>query len=310
MLLIGVVIIGGYGGLGLILLWVKVIPPIVLPGLAWLTTGISLAVSLWIAQLLLPEVQGSVERRAIILYARKLLYRIATDIHDGPLQEFKIVMDRIEMLQLEHPTLETQSILERLERIGLDLRNQLVDTRVIAKKLEVTPELRAGLDMGIRIKLEQLLQAGELTLAVSQTLQSLEEPFLDSAWIANREDIFNFFREAITNVIRHAQPPHGAATQVIVRLWREANQCHLMIENNGCKLKAGTTQSGSYGTKLMETVASELPGGGWERLALPAGGMRVTLTWTLPSRMSKLAQRFDRLRAVLRSVLPKNLNQK
>ena len=40
------------------------------------------------------------------LYARKLLHRIATDIHDGPLQEFKIVMDRIELLQLDHPDLE------------------------------------------------------------------------------------------------------------------------------------------------------------------------------------------------------------
>ena len=298
-LLMGLVMIGGYGGLRLIFLWVRVIPPLVLPGLAWLTTGISLAVSLWIARLLLPEVQGSVERRAIILYARKLLHRIATDIHDGPLQEFKIVMDRIELLQLEHPALETQSILERLERIGFDLRNQLVDTRVIAKRLEVTPELRAGLDMGIRIKLAQLIQSGELTLAVSQTLQPLGEPFLDSAWIANREDIFNFFREAITNVIRHAQPPHGEATQVIVRLWREASQCHLLIENDGCKHYSTPAKPGSYGTKLMETVASELPGGSWERVALPEGGMRVKLTWTLPSRISKLANRFYRLRSVL-----------
>ena len=304
-LLMGLVMIVGYGGLGSILLKLRVIPPLVLPGLAWLTTGISLAVSLGIARLLLPEVQGSVERRAIILYARKLLHRIATDIHDGPLQEFKLVMDRIELLQLEHPTLEAQSIVERLERIGLDLRNQLVDTRVIAKRLEVTPELRAGLDRGIRKKLEQLIKSGELSLEVRQTLQPLGEPFLDSAWIANREDIFNFFREAITNVIRHAQSPHGEATQVLVRLWRETNHCHLLIENDGSKLYTVPSKPGSYGTKLMETVALELPGGAWERVALPEGGLRVKLTWTLPSRISKLANRFYRLR----SVLNKNLKE-
>ncbi|MDJ0703333.1 MAG: CHASE2 domain-containing protein [Leptolyngbyaceae cyanobacterium MO_188.B28] len=299
----GLAIAIGYGGLGAVFLGLRIAPPLVLPSLAWLMTGITLAVSLWIARLLLPEVQGSVERRAIILYARKLLHRIATDIHDGPLQEFKIVMDRIEFLQLDHPNLETQPIVERLEKIGLDLRNQLVDTRVIAKRLEVTPELRSGLDMGIRRKLDQWIQSGELTLEVTQTLQPLGEPFLDSEWIANREDIFNFFREAIANVMRHAQPPHGGATQVNVRLWREMSQCCLQVENDGFKSGLTPSKSGGYGTKLMETVASELPGGSWERVALAEGGIRVKLTWTLPSRLSNLTQRFPPLRSVLTHIL-------
>ena len=90
--------------------------------------------------------------------------------------------------------------------------------------------------MGIAKKLEQWIQSGELTLQVSQTVQPLGEPFLDSEWIANREDIFNFFREAITTVIRHAQPPHGGATQVGVRLWREASQCTFWLRMMGLSL--------------------------------------------------------------------------
>ena len=42
-----------------------------------------------------------------------------------------------------------------------------------------------------------------------------------------------------------------------------------------------TRISSGYGTKLMNTIAAELPGGYWERVPLSNGGMQVTLTWIL-----------------------------
>jgi two-component sensor histidine kinase len=89
-------------------------------------------------------------------------------------------------------------------------------------------------------------------------------------------------------VIRHAQPPNGTATQVTVHLSQEGHQCQLVIENDGSP-SARThldpldkkRKTGGYGTKLMTTIAAELPQGTWERVSLENGGMRVTLRWTI-----------------------------
>ena len=119
-----------------------------------------------------------------------------------------------------------------------------------------------------------------------QQLQPLTEPTLNSLWLEAREDIYRFFKEAIHNVIHHAQPPHGTATQVIVSLKQQDNQAILIIENDCAFLDAKTfeptapqRQRGGYGTKLMDTIAAELPNGTIQRITPQEGGLRVELTW-------------------------------
>jgi len=277
-------VMGGYGSLYLLCFYNWLIFPIALPMLIWLVTGISLTACLWIAQLLKQDElkqRQLAEKKAAALHARKLLYRIASDIHDHPLQELKVVMDRIEMWQFDNPSLNTEPILEKLLSVNRDIRTQLNDIRTIADKLKLTPELRSGLDMGIRSKLGELVNSGELTLKIVDNIQSLEEPWLDSAWIDAREDIFRFFREAIANVIRHAQPPQGNATTVKVSLFQSSGECSLILENDGYFTDSFVSKShgGGYGTKMMETIAMELPGGKWERFTLDDGGMIVKLVW-------------------------------
>ncbi len=277
-------VIGGYGSLYLLCFYKGVIFPIALPILIWLATGVSLAASLWIAQLLKQDElkqRQLAEKKAAVLQARKLLYRIASDIHDRPLQEIKVVMDRIEIWQFDNPSLNTEPILEKLLSVNRDIRAQLNDIRTIADKLKLTPELRSGLDMGIRSKLKELVSSGELSLKVIDNIQPLEEPDLDSTWIDAREDIFRFFREAVANVIRHAQPPQGNATTVKVSLFREGAECVLMVENDGSFTNGSATKGhgGGYGTKIMESIAMELPGGKWERFTSANGGMVVKLVW-------------------------------
>src|SRR6476469_8605644 len=126
------------------------------------------------------------------------------------------------------------SILDRLEAVGLALRNQLSSTRTIAEKLEITPELQDGLDRGIHQWLKKLINSRELTLSVKD------------------------------------------------------HQCRLAIENNGTSLTPilldiphKKRRSGGYGTKLMKTIAAEIPNGAWQRVPLEEGGMRVTLEWTI-----------------------------
>lgn len=200
------------------------------------------------------------------------------------MQELKLVMDGIEFLAIKHPTLNPDPLLNRLEAVGRDLRNQLRNTRTMAEKLEITPELQTGLNKRIEQRLQQLFSAGELTLKVENRLQPLLEPE-DSNWFDTREDIFRFFKEAITNVIRHAQPPNGTATKVTVSLSQSGTQCTLSVENDA--IESFISESGKrlhtdgYGTKLMTTIATELPNGYWERVSFANGGMQVMLSWAL-----------------------------
>ncbi|NET39651.1 MAG: hypothetical protein F6K19_48110, partial [Cyanothece sp. SIO1E1] len=279
-----------YIGTSLMFLSQNILLPITLPTLTWLTTG--LVVQLWLLyntqQHLITQQQHeiaqlkSAESDAVILQTRKLLQRIASGVHDGPLQELRLVMDKLEL----EPEADLDAVVDKLSGIGKDIRSYLKNIRNMADRLKVTPELRQGLASGVTQHLQQLQDSGKLTLEVFSTLQPLAEPAFNSEWIDAREDIFSFFREAIANVIFHAQPPHGSATQVRVTLSVEGALCTLKIENDG----GATTENsmgvltdydrrGGYGTKGMETIASSLPDGTWTRRILPNGACHVELTW-------------------------------
>ncbi len=283
-------VVGVYTSLSFLLSWHRLILPLTVPLLTWVVTGVTVAICLliWQKQQQLAQQQRKLaERQAILSQARKLLHRVASDIHHGPLQELKLVMDGIELLALNNPTINPNPLLDRLEAIGLDLRDRLRNTRTMAEKLEITPELHAGLDKGIRQHLQQLVSSRELSLRVEDNLQPLLELGSDSSWIDAREDIFRFYKEAIANVIRHAQPPNGTATRITVSLDQQGIQCTLLVENDAIQPEHPTLDtsrkkhSGRYGTKLMATIAAELPSGYWERTPLAKGGMQVILTWTL-----------------------------
>jgi signal transduction histidine kinase len=268
--------------------------PIALLGLTWCATLLSVFFYMRLKRQknLISQQQceidrlQTVEQTAVISQARKLMHRLASDIHDGPLQELKLIMDRLELLQMQAPQLPVDPILDQLSTLGTHLREHLSQTRGIA--LTITPELRDGLAHGIQTRLNQLTQSGELTLKVIAHLQPLPEPILNSLWLEAREDIYRFFNEALHNVIRHAQPPHGTATQVTISLERHNTHCALIIENDGDLLDPAVfdptpqqRQRGGYGTKLLDTIAAELPAGSLERVPLAEGGLRVRLTWML-----------------------------
>jgi signal transduction histidine kinase len=285
---------GGYLGLAMLSFGQGWLLPVVYPVLLWGLTGIALSVNLvswrrhqWLAaQLQELDQLKSVERQASVFHAQKLLERVATDVHDGPLQELKLVMDRLEELQCNSRLPEINPIIDQIERIGHSLREQLNDTCQIANKLEITPQLRAGLDIGIRYCIHALIRSGELQLRVVDNLKPIQEPSINSDWIAAREDILRFAKEALANIIHHAQPPHGTATQVIATLNQQRSRCILSLENDSFQpldhlLSKNQPNRGGYGTKVMETIASGLPDGCWHREWLPEGGMKVSLEWNL-----------------------------
>lgn len=293
--------IAGYSGVALLTFELHTFLPIVLPSLAWVSTGVSVIACLiiWQRQERFDQQrQALVEREAVLAQTRKLLSRVATDIHDGPLQDLKLVMDRLEeletlvdpkLLRLHQRDPDSEPVLDTLIRVGRGIRDQLNNMHTIAQKQQsVSPELSAGLMVGIQQKLQSLVETGELRLKVIQELQPLKEPRFDKAWIDAREDIFRFFKEAIHNVIHHAQSPYGDATYVQIVLKQTANQCLLMVQNDGAKfsdLAASPLQPPrGQGTKLMTTLAAGLPEGAWQREFLPDGIVYVTLKWTSPRR--------------------------
>jgi two-component sensor histidine kinase len=122
--------------------------------------------------------------------------------------------------------------------------------------------------------------SGELKLNVILKLQDFYESKLDSIWLANREDIFLFFCEAINNVIKHAQPPFGNATYVQINLTKQEENYLLEIINDGSEIVNNSREKGGYGTKLMNTIASELPHGNWQRLKTN-NQFYVSLNWQI-----------------------------
>lgn len=288
------ILLSNLGIFSVVMFWLQLHVPIVLPLLILVVIGLLILFALrlnWQKNLINEqrcEIDRlhTIEQTAVISQTHKLLHRIASNIHDGSLQELKLVMDRLELLQMNSSDVDLNPILDRLEDLGNHLRQQLHQTRAIA--LEITPDLREGLDIGIAKKLQHLVNSGELTLHIIQYLQPLTEPQFNSMWLEAREDIYRFFTEAIANVIHHAQPPQGTATQVKVRLVQHDQLCTLSIENDGeildksiLEITTQQRQRGGYGMKLMQAIASDLPKGAFERIALAKGGIRIQLTWHL-----------------------------
>ena len=277
---LGLGMVGGYGSLSVIAFFSGWMLPIISPMLTWIAVTISVAAYLKNIQLIRDNERKQLqiaEETAIISQADKLIRRIWSDIHDDPLQELKVAMDDVELLDI--PESESEAILDRLSYVGAKIR-QYLDINPTAKFV-IQPELRQGLAFAIEQHLKQLINSGKLQLKVVTNLQTINQPQFNSSWIDAREDIFRFFREAMTNVVRHAQGENSTATQVLVTLSQEAQQCTLLIENDGGVLNTvkDIKKKGGMGTKLMAEIAKSLPDGDWSRIALTDGGMRVQLQW-------------------------------
>jgi signal transduction histidine kinase len=278
----------GYAAWGIANLWLwHWLWPLTLPVLSSTATAASVALTLSFlhnrdrlqSQQAELDALRQAEQEAVVYQARKLLYRVATDIHDKELQDLKLVMDDLEVQQWQNADLNVDGILDRLQEIGSGIRQQLNDARSLAGKMGISPTLREGLHRGMTAHLQELQAEGTLTIAVQAELPPLQEPNT-SEWFDAREDILRFFREAIANVIHHVHPPKGSATFVRVRLSQVAQCCCLEVSNDGVEFNS--KRQGGYGTKAMNTIAENLPAGRWERVRAEDGQMLVTLTWDMP----------------------------
>ena len=274
-LYLGLSMVIGYGSLIPVAFFSGWILPIVSPILTWAVTAVAIAFYLKNNELI-QENEGKkviiAEEKAITAKAKQLIRGIWADIHGHPLQELKIAMYEIEFLSL--PDAKSEPIIERLSSVATEIRKYL--TLDLDSALTIQPELSLGLVVAMEKHLQKLTDSGKLQLQVITNLQPINEPQLSSNWICARDDIFRFFCEAVTNVVHHAQ----SATQVAINLSQEDEQCTLIIENDGEIVdNIDNEMKEGLGTKLMAEIVEYLPDGIWKRVALPDGGMRVTLHW-------------------------------
>ncbi len=269
----------GLTGLGILALWKIQIPVFFVWGAltTTLATVYMTEVTLRARQALFEQQRElerlrRAERQAILNQARKLLYRVATDIHDNELQRLKLVMDDLETYLFQPQPQLLDRALDKLEAIGLGIRNELGNIRTLADKLEITPELKGGLCLGIQAHVREIQASHQIPIEL--VLEPLQEPLDQSNWLDAREDIFRFFREALANALRHGR----AGTYIRVQLTQNNTQVQLIVENDGVTQPLPATTG--YGTKAMNTIGQSLPSGQWKR-EWHEGRVTVWLSWEM-----------------------------
>ena len=288
-----------YFGVVVIFSYFNIFLPIAFPLIIWCTSGGVLITPFIFLKEREQRVQQEALKSAITIHLRKWSTRIASDIHDGPLQELKLVMDWLEELppltldgpSKKPPSDNSEVVLDKVAKIGKDIRSSL---DALDEALAISNNLQKGLIPGIEKYLKE--QSERLTLEVSTDFLAFQEPQASAEWLDAREDIFRFFREAVNNAIRHGQPPRGNSTQLVVRIERSGNIYTLHIDNNVKKSKDSDRchfsppsndvnssrkeiRNGT-GAKLMETIAHSIPQGAWERVFFEDGSVSTYLRWS------------------------------
>ncbi|MBE9060110.1 sensor histidine kinase [cf. Phormidesmis sp. LEGE 11477] len=222
------------------------------------------------------------ERQAIVNHASNQLRSIADRVHQDALHHLKLAMDRLELMRIDNLDCDLQVPIEKLLQASESIRSNLQETRLCAKELAISPELKPGLCEAIHKHLEELQVDSELKLKVDSEIDLIDESILNDGWIEARESVFSFYRDAINNVVYHAQPPKGRAAWVKIVLRCQGSQACLQIVNDG-----GFDQSylrnlsRGFGAQSMDEATSKLPEGRWSRTITEEGYFQVKLRWSV-----------------------------
>lgn len=225
--------------------------PILVVGL-WVAAGI--IVARYVAAPLSTLVSRAVQQRDRVAAAAEAeRHRLASDLHDGPLQSLTLLAYRLDASGDAENAELTRDVVTELRAITSALRLPVVD------------------DLGAGPALEWLTaQVGRL----SGMPIELERADVDRPPIVVEQAVFRIAQEALANATRHGQPP--------IRLRYEASSDHasLAVDDAGFGLDAEAHRTeGGHGLGLVgmqeraESIGAEL------RVAGSAAGSRVWLMW-------------------------------
>lgn len=181
--------------------------------------------------------------------------RIASEIHDEPLQVLSTISTRLQRLRLgqEEPTLRYE-----LAQIEETLSGAIERLRGLTFELASAPREEPGLVAEMRTMLQRAAEESDLDARLSERV--IREPALDTAIAAYR-----ILQEALANVQKHA-----GASRVDVAVEAERD-LYVRIEDDGVGFQPeGVVPSPSHmGTAMMRQRA--MAAGGWLRIESEPG---------------------------------------
>ena len=146
--------------------------------------------------------------------------QIARDLHDGPLQELTGVILTLEnLLGAGCPP----GLAEQIAAVQDTVREQISEMRAYAGELRPPALGRFGLGKAIRSHMDAFQEKHpELRMRLDDQLREDRLPE------EKRLALYRIYQESLTNTVKHAH-----ATEIRVRLWRDADQAVLEIRDDG-----------------------------------------------------------------------------
>lgn len=205
-----------------------------------------------------------------LLAVEAIRRQVATDLHDDLGSGLSQVAILSEVVRHDAPA-EDSELLGEIARLARAMREDMGD---IVWAVDPTKDQLSDLVQRFRLVTFNLLEAN----GVRVEFQALDEREMERIALApdRRRHLFLIFKEAITNVARHA-----GATRVGVQLHIDARMLSLVIEDNGSGFDPAAPHSGHGLANIRQRAASL--GAHLTILSTPGGGTTVRLAFPLRS---------------------------
>lgn len=200
-------------------------------------------------------------------------WRIAGDLHDGPVQNLTAVSltlgsaaMRLSDPQRQAPTRD--ELVSVMESASAESRTAIRELRTMIMEI-APPDLdRGGLD-GAMARLVAVAQEHGLTAKLETSASAASHPVDDIALI------YRTAQESVRNVIKHAR-----ATRLVIRLQREQGRLTLEVIDDGCGFTPDDLRrrqlNGHVGLSLLQERVAEA-GATVAIVSAPGGGTTIRL---------------------------------
>ncbi len=197
--------------------------------------------------------------------------RIASDLHDGPIQRLSEVTFSIERLRRQVGRGETVEAAPLIERIAEGVSGEISGLRRVMTELRPAALSEHGLESAVRDHVDALRKKTNVACALEITINHPLDPDLESV-------IYRVIQEGLTNVSKHAH-----ARMVSVRVATRGNGVELRVDDDGVGFaiedQAQLLRDGHFGLAGMRQRV-ETAGGRWQVRSAPGSG--TTLSAWIP----------------------------
>lgn len=219
-------------------------------------------------QQLIDQLHENLRHKAKLLQIRD---EIARDLHDevGATLTSIAISTKLVQKKIGLKRTDISPILEQIQTDSQETIHSLRDTVWALNPDNDSPEKLLERMRGVGF---QLLANQDIALAFEQEVSASDLPAFS---MAQRRNLYYVFKEAIHNIVKHAQ-----ATRVTVRVFRQAGELHIRITDNGKGFEPVPKRDGN-GLANFQKRASE---GGFSVAVCSDLGWGTTIEMRIPVR--------------------------